>query len=269
MLVSPPILEKRATLAADYAKLAEQNSQIRMQAEVVTALLELAAARGTALAASAAKAVAAERVYRSGLERLRHRYTALGVKVDVDQEEAALLASSQDLAARLPEVEAALRRSKVALDELSAIYGEGRIRAPRDGVAGRLAVAPGSVVTRGQRLLNIYSGPAFVLAHVPLGGAATAAEGDIVNIRSEASDLPGRILELLPLSAELPGDLAENVSTVSQAQVMRIAFAEGVTPPPLLTPVKLWSGSFLPESMSRQVEKLWRKPIEAWRDLGE
>ncbi|MDP6621800.1 MAG: hypothetical protein QF754_05965 [Alphaproteobacteria bacterium] len=50
---------------------------------------------------------------------------------------------------------------------------------------------------------------------------------------------------------------------------MRIAFEEGVVPPPLLTPVKLWSGSLLPESLSGQVERLWRKPIEAWRDLGE
>ena len=73
----------------------------------------------------------------------------------------------------------------------------------------------------------------------------------------------------MTITAELPRDLAENVATVSQAQVMRIAFEEGVVPPPLLTPVKLWSGSLLPESLSGQVERLWRKPIEAWRDLGE
>jgi multidrug efflux pump subunit AcrA (membrane-fusion protein) len=269
VLASQQISQQRATLAANYAGMTMRNSRLRMRAELVTALLELAAARSAAPVTPAAQAELAERAYRSGLDSLRRRYAALGVEVNVHQSETALVATSQDLAARLPEVEAALRRAKMALDELEAIYDGGRLRAPAAGVVGRLAVAPGSVVTRSQRILDIYSGAAFVLAHVPLGGAATAEEGDDVNIRTEAGDLPGRIVELLPLTAELPRDLAENVATVSQAQVMRIAFEEAVVPPPLLTPVKLWSGSLLPESLSGQVERLWRKPIEAWRDLGE
>ncbi len=268
-LSSLQISQQLASLAADYVRETRRNSQLRMRAELVTALLDLETRRNAAPVTPAAQAEAAERAFRSALDDLRRRYAALGVGFDVHQSTAALVTASRDLAARLPEVEAALRRAKMALDELQAIYDGGRLRAPGDGVVGRLAVAQGSLVKRGQRLLHIYSGPAFVLAHVPLGGAATAAQGDAVFIRTAAGDSPGRIVELLPLTAELPRDLAENVATVSQAQVMRIAFGEGVVPPPLLTPVKLWSGSLLPESLSGQVERLWRAPIEAWRDLDD
>ena len=56
-----------------------------------------------------------------------------------------------------------------ALAELDAIYQDDQMTARKDAIVGQLHVASGAVIQPGEAIMDLYSGPRYVLAYVPTG----------------------------------------------------------------------------------------------------
>jgi multidrug resistance efflux pump len=60
-----------------------------------------------------------------------------------------------------------IEASQNAIRRLTELYGDGVINSPVTGIVGSLHLSEGSVVREAEPLMEIFTGPPFVLAYVP------------------------------------------------------------------------------------------------------
>jgi len=120
------------------------------------------------------------------------------------------------------------------------------MRAPIDGIVGRVAAEQGAVVRAGEPLFEIYGEQRYVLGYLPTGGLYEIKPGDRVTIETGLQTAEGIVARVEPIAAALPHEFQGAFKPVERQQVFRIEFAEGETPLPLFTKVKLRSDILLP-----------------------
>jgi multidrug resistance efflux pump len=76
------------------------------------------------------------------------------------------------------DVSAAIESSRSAIRRLSELYGNGVASSPVSGIIGSLEVSEGSVVRAAEAIMEIFTGPPFVLAYVPEGALYDVRVGD-------------------------------------------------------------------------------------------
>ena len=92
-------------------------------------------------------------------------YTAAEV---LSAESKAQLAGERDVIGReAADVRVAIEASQNAIRRLTELYGDGVINSPVTGIVGSLHLSEGSVVREAEPLMEIFTGPPFVLAYVP------------------------------------------------------------------------------------------------------
>jgi multidrug resistance efflux pump len=93
-------------------------------------------------------------------------YTAAEV---LSAESKAQLAGERDVIGReeAADVRVAIEASQNANLRLTELYGDGVINSPVTGIVGSLDLSEGSVVREAEPLMEIFTGPPFVLAYVP------------------------------------------------------------------------------------------------------
>ncbi len=75
---------------------------------------------------------------------------------------------------------------------------EGAVLAPEGGIVLSVPVSRGSVVTPGEALAVVGGGGVFLRLSVPERHAADLAEGDLIEIGSDDTELTGRLAKLYP-----------------------------------------------------------------------
>ena len=130
-------------------------------------------------------------------------------------------------------------RARRTLEEIEAVYDGGVLRTAEAGLVGNVLVAPGEGVKQGQSLVEVFHGPRYVLAYVPVGALYDVSPGDRVVIRVGFHTLDGLIEGRQPLAHRLPDEFQRSFRTVDRMQLVRVRMTGDGEPPPLFTEVEI------------------------------
>ena len=134
-------------------------------------------------------------------------------------------------------------RFKHSLEKLETLYNRGVMTAVEEGIVGKILVEDGEGFSKGQRLIEIFNGPRYVLAYVPVGALYDVKSGENVVLRYGFTTLPGRIEAPLPMAYQLPKEFQRAFQTVERRRLVRISL-DGNHTPPLFTEVEVtWPSS--------------------------
>jgi multidrug resistance efflux pump len=253
---SQNVTEAIARLTSDIAAREARRAELRIRSAIVGGLLSLAQNRQK-LATSARKQL--ETLLSHGDLPLNQRTAAVELEFHSYQDLESLKAEKPVLEEELHTLNAALADAESAIGDLRKLYDDGRLRAPIGGVVSRVIANTGSVVRAGEPIAELYSTDRFVQAYVPTGTLYSVAVGEEVNIRMGLQTARGIITSVTPVAAPLPKEFQRSFTPVDTQQVIRVEFAPGTVPPPLLTKVSLSSVETLPGS----IEQVW-KGLQSW-----
>jgi multidrug resistance efflux pump len=223
-LESPDMLRDIAQVSAKNADLALREVQLRARAVAIGSLLPLAERHARESADVIAKL---DNMPAPGLVSSQRRDQALGSEYEAASSLAGLHAEGALLWSELPMVVRESERAGETLDQLTAFYDKGLVRATRDGIVGTRVPAPGQVVKFGDELLQIYGDETTVIAYLPDIYLFALAPGDRVTLTSASARAEGVIEALLAVSDALPPEFQSTFRPRDRSQLVRIRLAGG------------------------------------------
>ena len=173
-LRSQSVEESLAKLHAQLASVITTATELSIREKVNEALYRLAKHRYEI--ARTARASSEE----SLSERLlaANRRSELVKDEVLSAESKAQRAAERDVIGReAADVRVAIEASQNAIRRLTELYGDGVINSPVTGIVGSLHLSEGSVVREAEPLMEIVTGPPFVLAYVPEGALYNVQKG--------------------------------------------------------------------------------------------
>jgi multidrug resistance efflux pump len=250
---SQSVTEAIARLTGELASREMRLSELRIRGETVDAIVGFAETRHL-IAASARKDL--ETLMGRGLLPIDKRTAAVETEYRSEQDLSSLKAEKRVIEGEIGSLAEVLGEAKTAIGELRRLYDQGRMRVPIDGIVGRVAAEQGAVVRAGEPLFEIYGEQRYVLGYLPTGGLYEIKPGDRVTIETGLHTAEGIVARVEPIAAALPREFQRAFTPVERQQVIRVEFAEGETPLPLFTKVKLRSGIILPHWI-RWIRWIW------------
>lgn len=220
-LQSTEILERLADLSSKKAVLAAKAAEFKVRAETVSQLLPLAEKRET----ETAKML--KQMHKLSVTRVASlpRYAdALRSRFEAQQSFVKIDAQNRALAGELDAVDAARVDAEKALGELRDHYANGVVMAPVDGAIGTSVPSPGDVYRPGEKILEVYSGKAYVLAYLPHRYLFDIETGTKIQVKSGRLSAVGVITDILPVTAALPKEFQNSFKPSDRSQLARIAF---------------------------------------------
>lgn len=233
-LDSPEITRHIAQLSIQVADLEIRMGDLRTRAKVLERLLPFARKRSQMASEAMARIDTAEGKQLATSQRV----TAAAKEEFESMEELQRLSAEYDMInAQLTELDAALTNARATYAKLVETYADGLVVAAESGTVAAVPAAVGSVVREGEPLIELLSGPSYILAYARPGGLYEVRSGDPVVARYGLRELPGAIAEILPIATMLPDEFQRAFRPKERAQVIKIHIPEGVQVPPLLTKV--------------------------------
>ncbi len=233
------VVEGIARNTVEVVNLRSKIFDLKTRAEIIDAVLYLATERSKS-------ASDAQKTIRSLADQkilpLDFRTAAVDAQYRSRYDMASLEVERDATAAELSFLDPAVKQAEAAVADLRRLYANGNVLAPISGIVGRLHAVPGSVFQPGQPLMEIYSDARYVLAYLPSGALYQVAVDDPVTIRWGLRALRGKVIRIEPIAASLPSEFQQAFKPVDRAQVIRVAFDAGASPPPLFTKVRLRAG---------------------------
>jgi multidrug resistance efflux pump len=190
-----------------------------------------------------------------------NRHSELVKDEVMSAESRAQLAAERDVIGReAADVRAAIDASQSAISRLTELYGDGVIRSPVDGIVGSLEVSEGSVVREAEPLMEIFTGPPFVLAYVPEGTLYDVQKGDHIRIGVGLASYYGQVGQIYNLAGQLPKEFQQAFQPVNRARLIRVEFDPDQRDlPPLFAKTRLSAVGWLPAWLRRLV--LYHLPL--------
>lgn len=241
---SQHVAETIARLSGEQSAREARLSELRIRGQTVDSIIGYAENRQR-IASGARKDM--ESLMDRGYLPLDKRTAAVESEFRSRQDVEGLRAEKRVVESETAVMQNALIEARAAIDELRRLYDEGRMRAPIDGIVGRLIANKGAVVPAGQPMAEIYGEERFVLAYLSTEGPRYVAEGDLVRIRSGLHTARGRVTRIEPIAAVLPREFQRAFAPVDRQQVIRIDFMPDEVAPPLFTKVQLRSANSVPQ----------------------
>lgn len=173
----------------------------------------------------------------------------------VSAESQAQLAAERDVIGReAADVRAAIDASQSAISRLTELYGDGVVRSTVDGIVGSLEVSEGSVVREAEPLMEIFTGPPFVLAYVPEGTLYDVQKGDHIRIGVGLASYHGQVSQIYNLAGQLPKEFQQAFQPVNRARLIRVDFDPDQRDlPPLFAKTRLSAAGWPPAWLRRFV----------------
>lgn len=159
----------------------------------------------------------------------------------------AIEAESAAIAQSVPILEKGMQETVSSLDELERIYNDGRLVSGVEGVIANMRAAPGTVIKPSEPLMELYHGPAYVIAQIPTGTLYTIDVGDTVSIKSGILHRKGTVSRIYKVASELPAEFQKALQPKDRRQLIRIDLVTDGTETeiPLFTKVEVsrpWFG---------------------------
>jgi multidrug resistance efflux pump len=170
-------------------------------------------------------------------------------------ESKAQLAAERDVIGReLADVRTAIEASQNAILRLTELYGDGVVNSPVSGIVGSLQVSEGSVVREAEPLMEIFTGPPFVLAYVPEGALYDVRKGDRICIGIGFTSYSGYVKKTYNMAGRLPKEFQQSFQPVNRARLIKVEFEPDQPDlPPLFAKTKLSAAGWAPDWLRRLV----------------
>lgn len=117
------------------------------------------------------------------------------------------------------------------LTEAERSYDGGRIAAPVSGVIAANVASPGQVLRAGEPVLEILTGPRFILAYLPIGRLFDVDIGEQVIVTNGVAVFTGRVERIDAVADNLPQEFRSAFGVQDRQQIMRIQTDEPLTLP--------------------------------------
>jgi len=182
-----------------------------------------------------------------------NRHSELVKDEVLSAESQAQLSAERDVIVReAADVRAAIDSSRNAIGRLNELYGNGMINSPVSGIVGYLEVSEGSVVREAEPVMEIFTGPPFVLAYVPEGALYDVQEGDHISIAVGLATYYGYVSQTYDLAGQLPKEFQQTFQPRTRARLIRVEFdPDQRNPPPLFAKTKLSAAGWPPDWLRR------------------
>ncbi|WP_321342143.1 HlyD family efflux transporter periplasmic adaptor subunit [Breoghania sp.] len=154
----------------------------------------------------------------------------------------------------------AIDRVRTTVDNLTALYDDGIMRSPVDGIIDSKLPAKGDVFLTGEKILSVYTGPKYVLAYLPAHNLFPVKVGEEVRLESGQETLAGRIVEVLAVTDTLPVEFQNTFKPAERSQLARIIIADGGSFP-LHTKVRVTRPNQSLETVTSFFTGAWRTAL--------
>ena len=217
---SSQVAESIATLTARYAETYARQAELQIRVDVANAVIGRAAER---LSEAEANLKRVNDTRATGFvsdsfvgSAIRERYTAL-------QEMAVREAERRSSIEQLGNLRRAQDDAKTALDKLREQYNDGHVVAPATGVIGARLAQRGDVLRSGDYLAEVYVGRKYVLGYLESGTLYEVNPNDRVLVTYGFGASEGTVIEVLPITVQLPPEFQKAFRPTTRGQVARIA----------------------------------------------
>ncbi|QKV19285.1 HlyD family secretion protein [Oricola thermophila] len=212
-----------AELSLRGSELDSRHEELRAKVANISEILPLA--KRTAAETSEAASRLSEEAVRDNVP-MRVRAEALNNSFEAVQRATELSAQADVFRAELKLVSQSQAVAKDAIERLRAIYDGGLVRAPATGIVGSKVAPVGTVVERGDELLEIFGGSKFVLAYLPDSYLFAVKEGTRINVRAGNQSSIGIIESVMQIADSRPEDFQNTMRPRDRSRLARIRFAE-------------------------------------------
>lgn len=224
-LQSPDVLMELGRYETRRGDVLRRSAEIQRRLQVIDALKPLAATRQ---AKAAALESTSTKLGAGGFASASH---LAGVARDAYESarELAVLEAEEKSLKEEAEMQAKMRTDLDALiKELKSIYDYGHVggvHAAADGTVGPRIADVGQVVRTGDPLLEILTGPTYVLAYLPSARAYDLDDGDQVIVTDGSSRVKGEVERRKNVADRLPSEFQSQFGAVDRREVFRVKFA--------------------------------------------
>jgi len=218
-LQSTDILERLADLSSKEAALTAKAAEFKIRSATVSNLLPLAKKREHETARMLKKM---EQLSEIKVATLARYDTALRARFDAQQSFIEMETQNGALKWELAAIDAARADAKAAQVKLRDHYADGIVKAPEGGAIGTSVPSRGDVYKPGDRILEIYSGKAYVLAFLPRRYVFPLDVGTKVHINGGRLSAVGVIADILPVTDALPKEFQNSFKPRDRSQLARI-----------------------------------------------
>ena len=192
---SPEMEESIARLSIDFSELRIREAQLNTRMGVLQAVRQVADDRARGMSS-----------LRKNLESLYQRQLATAAQFSASLEDEyegvfdreRIVAEHQSTQQEINKLQTVLKQSAAALAAIKNTYSAGVITAPIEGLVSGINVASGSVVRAGDPLLEIFTGPKYVIAYATPGALEAIVVGQDVTVEYGVKTLVGKIADVLP-----------------------------------------------------------------------
>jgi multidrug resistance efflux pump len=220
-LVSTEMLDLISNLITRKAQTEARLTQIGTRLAAITATLPDAEKRQQT--AKTAHAVI-EKAFDAGFstrvrlaEVTRDTYDAAREVATLRSEQSAL--ESEDAAAKLN-----LTLMNEALERARESYHDGVVSSPVNGTIGARVTQPGTVISRGEVMAEVYHGVKYVLAYLPTNRMYGIGPGQRVIVTDGVNRESGKVERIEAITDRAPPEFQSSFRGVDRNQVARIAF---------------------------------------------
>ena len=217
---SPQVAEATATLTARAAETAARQADLAIRYEVANTVMKSAEERLLSAETLLRKVSSARNgtgfvsdLYLASVQR--DRYTAMQEKASRDAERRATEKQLTQLAKSQAE-------AREALQKLRATYNDGIVLAPAEGIVGQKQTVQGEVIKPGDYLMKIHTGVKYALVYLETGTLYDVAVGDRVEVADGFKSSVGYVVEIAPLTVQLPTEFQKAFRPPTRGQIAKI-----------------------------------------------
>lgn len=218
-VVSADVIDRAADLTAKIAAAASKEATLRSRLAQVTALGPVAKDRRVRAAAAlktmrdlqARQLTTAPRV----LEATREAYEA-------EREEAQMNGELEVNRIELAAASSSRQELVHALEQLKAVYNDGKIIAPVDGTIGSKVPSIGNVMRVGESAIELYKGDAYVVGYLPTSRLFSVEAGDSVVVTDGKMRGRAKVIRVEAVADALPAEFQSVFSARERQQVVRV-----------------------------------------------
>ncbi len=250
-LRSQNVEESLAKLHAQLAAVITRATELSIRDKVNEALYPLAQHR-YAIARTAR--INSEGLVAHGLLAANRRSELVKDEVAGAESQAQLAAERDVIGREAADVKAAVDATQGAIRRLNELYGDGVVNSPVSGIVGSLAVSEGSVAREAEPLMEIFTGPPFVLAYVPEGALYDVQKGDRIRIGIGFGNYYGYVGHTYDMAGQLPKEFQQTFQPVRRERLIRVEFDPDQRDlPPLFAKTKLSATGWPPDWLRRLI----------------
>jgi multidrug resistance efflux pump len=258
-LESTEVLTSLAQLAQNMGLVEERRQSILNRRDVIAALMPVAERRLTTAKQGEMKL---ERDPDGLVTPQRYRSEVRQEAFEAERDLLTLRTEARSITSELVVVDVNIAEIRSAVDKMRQAYADGVVVATVDGTVSTTVASPGQVLNAGEPVLELLSGPTYVLAYLSNGRLYDVMPGENVVLTNGVRTIDARVERVDAVADNLPAEFRTTFGLQERQQIMRVSSQDEI-PFPYLSRIRVispWSLTyFLSQVKGTFADLIWPK----------